>query len=160
LIWDPVCSKVGEQVGANSCDAECHGHVKGSFSSDWCGVPEVSTNCAGSTSDEVTKETDAWTDNPCKCTKTRRPVCGPTGSVVASSRCVAECSGLKPKVDFMREWCPDYDRSRDLGLSLCNCPDVWDPVCYKDDLSYVSANACYAECFAHADPERRIIPCP
>jgi len=172
LVFSPVCTSDGVEVGDNPCDAECRGHSPDTFSGSYCGrdVYESHNALPSSPPSSVSLEPAGWFDTPCSCPESNYPVCAKDGTVVGSSACHAECDGLKRGVDFRRGWCSsgasygddsghddtdsrgDDDDSNsvtkdsDEAFGDCECPDFYSPVCLENGL-YVAANACFARCY-------------
>lgn len=123
----PVCNPSGERAAGSACEAECLGLPWGSFAEGWC----------------ASNQTEVEFPLTCACPDGEDPVCGPSGTVVARSRCAAEkCLDL-PWGSFAEGWC-DQGTVDEATFPGCGCPDEGQPVC--DERGNVVARSwCEAE---------------
>lgn len=162
-LWDPICGCDGNTYG-NACEAEAIGINVASEGE--CPPPPCSDNGDCLTGEYCGKDlSDCGGEGQCllmpeACFDIWDPVCGCDGSTYTN-----ECYALMAGVNIAQDGeCPqpsctdnsDCDVSEycDKTVSNCDgvgecltrplgCPDVWNPVCGCDGLTY--SNACEAE---------------
>ena len=171
-LWDPVCGP-DRHTFANECEARCAGVVHfrpGSCCRQDACPPECNGSCVR---DEAGCPTDRCLREECICPAVLEPVCavGPDGAEATyGNPCRANCAEARivregpcecqegedcPRVCASRTCsfrCPDGYVTGDDGCPRCicqappdcDCPEEIEPVCGRDDRTYV--NECAARC--------------
>ena len=159
-VWDPVCGCDGKTYG-NSCEAAAAGvsvDYQGECRSSYCRSNEMCPAEEYCFFEVCSVETGTCVPRPQGCPDVWLPVCGCDGNTYGNA-CEAAAVGVS--VDYEGECKQEYCWSNDncqaseycffadcvAETGVCRarpqvCPDVWDPVCGCDGVTY--SNACDA----------------
>jgi hypothetical protein len=159
-VWDPVCGCDGVTY-SNACYAAMAGQTvdyPGECEPQWCWSNEDCTPDKYCYFEDCAAETGVCMPRPEACPDVWDPVCGCDG-VTYSNACYAAMAGMS--VDYpgpcdgdycwsnqdcpIEQYCYFEECAAETGVCVDRpdvCPDVWDPVCGCDGVTY--SNACYA----------------
>ncbi|MDJ0787624.1 MAG: Kazal-type serine protease inhibitor domain-containing protein [Myxococcota bacterium] len=139
-VFDPVCGVDGRTYG-NACEARC-AHVEV--------ASEGPCTCSG---DDDCPTGQVCTDEVCEacvCPDVFDPVCGVDGMTYGNA-CEARCAHVAIRHDGEcgspcdeDSDCPVQQVCRAGECTPCACPEIFDPVCGVDGVTY--PNACEARC--------------
>jgi len=158
-IYSPVCGCDGKTYG-NECEAASAG-VNVAYEGECSRYCGSNIDCGANEYcffETCALETGVCRERPQVCPDVWDPVCGCDGKTYGNS-CEAAAVGVS--VDYEGECNPSYCRSNEMCapeeyclFEICEvesgictprpqvCPDVWDPVCGCDGVTY--SNVCYA----------------